>query len=134
MCKVLAENEKESVKACITNEANPNLGKTLHQLEDLHGKVNQILTVPLSHSTLDRPATKDQQQLDESESDVQRSGQPSDSNPHVKVENIQATETKVKIESKPVSEDVEMVESAVDANADVRCPATDGSPQKGVEN
>lgn len=71
MCKIMTENEKESVKASIVKEADQNLGKTLHQLEDLCGKVNQILTVPQNHPTVDGPASKDQQQRGEAQISVQ---------------------------------------------------------------
>lgn len=124
MCKVLAENEKESIKACVTNEAGPNMSKTLHHLEDLHGKVNQIFAAP-QNDTLHEPASKDQPQHNESQSNAQRSGQPSNSSPYFTADkvDVQVTQENLQTESKSstlagqAAEDVEMVEAVVGANA-----------------
>lgn len=141
MCKILTENEKESIKASITNEADPNLGKTLHQLEDLCIKVNENFAVPQNHPTVHGLASKDQLQLDEAQCSVQRSDQPSDFIPNFKTEDmeIQATETNVQIEGKcntlsgQAFEDVTMEEEAVDAKTVVDRgpgPVADGSMLK----
>ncbi|XP_021769423.1 CHD3-type chromatin-remodeling factor PICKLE-like [Chenopodium quinoa] len=129
MCKILTENEKISVKASISYEADPNLGKTLHQLEDLCGKVNQIFAMPQSHPTAHVPASKDQKQHDVAQSSVQKLGQPSGSSP------VQATQTESNHGnlSGQASEDVEMVDAEVDAKTQVdegQGPATDEPSKK----
>ena len=113
-----------SIKACVTNEAGPNMSKTLHHLEDLHGKVNQIFAAP-QNDTLHEPASKDQPQHNESQSNAQRSGQPSNSSPYFTADkvDVQVTQENLQTESKSstlagqAAEDVEMVEAVVGANA-----------------
>jgi len=110
ICKVLTENERESVRAFLANEADPSLGKRLHQLEDICEKVSQIL---------------------------QRSKQPSSSSPSSKADTAaegQAREMDPQKENKatPVcgqSQDVEMAAAAIDAKTE----ASDGKSEKAEE-
>lgn len=83
VCKVLTENEKESVRAFLANEADPSLGKRLHQLESICEKVNHI---------------------------IQKSNQPSNSNPSSKAETIaegQAMQIDAQTESKAKTEETD---------------------------
>ncbi|XP_057525140.1 CHD3-type chromatin-remodeling factor PICKLE-like isoform X2 [Amaranthus tricolor] len=119
ICKVLSENEKVSIKACINNETYPNLGKMLQQLDEIRGKLNRIFSEPQNNSTSHEPVLKNQQQNDESQSTVPESGQPFDSNTQSKAENMefeamQATvqeESKVTSLSEQTTKDVEMAEA-----------------------
>ncbi|KAJ8421600.1 hypothetical protein Cgig2_025729 [Carnegiea gigantea] len=107
ICKVLTENERESVRAFLANEADASLGKRLHQLENICEKVNEIL---------------------------RRSKQPSGPSPSSKGDTPaegQAMKKDPQKENKatPVSgqfRDVEMAESAVDAKTE----AGDGKSEK----
>lgn len=105
MCKVLAENEKVSLKACATNEDDPNLGKTLNELEDVRGKVNKLFGMSPNDATIHGDAENS-----DIKSDI-KSGQPSDSCPLTKAENMEVQETVANVKSE--NQDVEMAESIV---------------------
>ncbi|KAH9622679.1 hypothetical protein KSS87_011395 [Heliosperma pusillum] len=111
ICKVLAESEKESIKALVLSEPDQNLGKKLDKLEGLCGKINQLFNPPLYHSSENEAGQKQQQD--------QRSEQPSSSCPVVKTETMimetnERNETEACVLDVKVKGDVDMLDGAVD--------------------
>ncbi|KAL9230296.1 hypothetical protein vseg_005669 [Gypsophila vaccaria] len=103
ICKILSENEKESVKAFAAKEPDQILGRKLHQLEALCGKMNRLFP------------ELDERHLDKSQSNEQRSEQRMETNGQ--------TETKPRALPVEAGGDVEMSDAAVGAD---QVPVTDG--------
>lgn len=97
-----------AVETCITN-GTTNPCKTHYQLEENHGKVNQIFTEPQNHPTHHGPESKDRQQYDEA--------LRSNSFTHSRAENMEVQAQQASVQ------DVKMAD-AVDANSGQRYPST----------
>ncbi|KAK9742184.1 hypothetical protein RND81_03G153500 [Saponaria officinalis] len=123
ICKLLTENEKESVKVFAANEKDQILGRKLRQLEALCGKINQLFPELV------------QRQADDSQSSEQRSKHPSSSTPIITTETIikgKVTETDDQKETKPGTFPVEAggdVEMSDATEAD-QVPVTDATAEK----
>ncbi|XP_057522880.1 CHD3-type chromatin-remodeling factor PICKLE-like isoform X2 [Amaranthus tricolor] len=106
--EVLATEEITSA-TCGTDPRRQRLAEHYNQLEENHGKVNQIFTEPQNHPTHHGPESKDRQQYDEA--------LRSNSFTHSRAENMEVQAQQASVQ------DVKMAD-AVDANSGQRYPST----------